>query len=51
MYFQCAAGPAVNRLFEMLYKKPTKHMIFGPGCSTAAEVTAQASPDWNLTTV
>ena len=38
-------------MFEMLYQEPTKIMVFGPGCSTEAEVTAQATPDWNLTTV
>ena len=49
--FKCDAGAAVNALYEMLYSSPTKQMIFGPGCSTEAEVLAQAAPAWNITTV
>ena len=41
----------MNKMYEMLYGMPTKIMVLGPGCSVEAEVTAQASPDWNITHV
>ena len=49
--FQCSAGQAMNMMYEMLYESPTKIMILGPGCSTEAEVLAQATPAWNITHV
>ena len=41
----------MNMMYEMLYESPTKIMILGPGCSTEAEVLAQATPAWNITHV
>ena len=51
IFSQCDAGTATNVMYEMLYSEPIKHMILGPACSVEAEVTAQASPAWNLTHV
>ena len=38
-------------MYELLYTKPTKHMILGPGCSEVLEVAAQVTPAWNITHV
>ena len=51
LLFQCESGTAVNMLYDMLYTKPTKLMMIGPGCSNELEVTAEASPAWNITHV
>ena len=38
-------------MYDLLYSKPQKHIILGPGCSEVLEVAAQVTPAWNITHV
>ena len=38
-------------LYELVYKKPVKLMILGPGCSVVSTFVGQAAKMWNLVTV
>ena len=49
--FKCDAGMATDSMFAALYRKPTKVMLWGPGCSVGAANTAEVSHRWNLTQV
>ena len=50
-FLQCKAGLATFQMLEALKTPPTKIMLLGCGCSTAAEATAQVSYLYNLTQV
>nr|XP_006818866.1 PREDICTED: gamma-aminobutyric acid type B receptor subunit 1-like [Saccoglossus kowalevskii] len=45
---QCDSGRAVDAMYSLLYKKPTKLFIIGPGCSTTSESTAISAQLWSL---
>ena len=41
----------MNVLYELLYQKPTKVMLLGPGCSVVSTFVGQAARMWNLVVV
>nr|XP_006823238.1 PREDICTED: gamma-aminobutyric acid type B receptor subunit 2-like [Saccoglossus kowalevskii] len=45
---KCVAGAAVNSMYELLYREPTKIFILGPACSAPSEATTQAAWYWSL---
>ena len=49
--FQCMPGLGMNVLYELLYNKPTKLMLLGPGCSVVSTFVGQAARMWNLIVV
>ena len=49
--FQCKPGLGMNVLYELLYTKPTKLMLLGPGCSVVSTFVGQAARMWNLVVV
>ena len=51
LMFQCKAGLGMNVLYDLLYKKPPKIMLLGPGCSVVSTFVGQAAHMWNLVVV
>ena len=51
MCLQCMPGLGMNVLYELLYNKPTKIMLLGPGCSVVSTFVGQAARMWNLIVV
>ncbi|XP_074654114.1 gamma-aminobutyric acid type B receptor subunit 1-like [Tubulanus polymorphus] len=45
---QCSAGLGTKVMYELVYKKPSKIMFLGPGCSLVSTFVAQAAKMWNL---
>ncbi|KAK2188045.1 hypothetical protein NP493_146g03044 [Ridgeia piscesae] len=45
---QCMPGLGMNVLYDLLYNKPTKLMLLGPGCSVVSTFVGQAARMWNL---
>ena len=41
----------MNVLYDLLYNKPTKLMLLGPGCSVVSTFVGQAAKMWNLVVV
>ncbi|XP_070556391.1 gamma-aminobutyric acid type B receptor subunit 1-like [Ptychodera flava] len=47
---QCDPASGLKALYDTIYTEPTKIMLFGPFCSTAAQRIAETAEQWDLAT-
>ncbi|XP_077991541.1 gamma-aminobutyric acid type B receptor subunit 2-like [Glandiceps talaboti] len=47
---QCDGGKGLKALYDTIYEKPTKVMLFGPLCSSATQRIAETAVQWDLIT-
>ncbi|XP_070569567.1 gamma-aminobutyric acid type B receptor subunit 1-like [Ptychodera flava] len=45
---KCEEGEAVDAVYRLLYREPTKIIVFGPGCSPCCQAVAGSIRHWGL---
>ena len=48
---QCESRNATQGFLKLVNEEPTKILLIGPGCSTAAQAIAEMADYWNLVMV